>query len=256
MAETDQNPQSPSPPAEPVKRGKAPLGKARPLDVTTWIILINLGVYLANSYTRVATVDAVSGQVLRKSAGRLFDMGFFSIDAAVNQLQLWRWLSFQFLHDPNGLLHIGFNMFMLFVFGPMVEDHLGRRRFLVFYLMCGVAGPLMFMVLNWLGPLSSLPDTMPLVGASAGIFGVLVAAAKIAPDEIVEIPFPPVPIKLRSFAWIMVGIALFVVLTSGPMSKQSNAGGEAAHLGGALMGYVLVRRPDWLGEDDPTPPPF
>jgi len=94
---------------------------------------------------------------------------------------------------------------------------------------------------------------VPLVGASAGIFGVLVAATKIAPDA-VGLVFGIVPMRLRVLTWAFVAYAVFQVLFRG-----SNAGGEAAHLGGALIGFLLMQFPSvlerlaWLGK---RAPPF
>jgi membrane associated rhomboid family serine protease len=80
-----------------------------------------------------------------------------------------------------------------------------------------------------------------LVGASAGIFGVLVIAAMIAPDVTFMLIIPPIPMRLRTLAWIMLGIAAYAVIFSG-----NNAGGEAAHLGGAVMGFLFVKNPRLL----------
>jgi membrane associated rhomboid family serine protease len=109
-----------------------------------------------------------------------------------------------------------------------------------FYLLCGCAGGLGYIVLSTIGLLISNPF-VPLIGASAGIFGVLVAAAMIAPDATVLLIFPPIPIKLKTLAWIFIGIAVYTVFSQG-----HNAGGEAAHLGGAVAGYLLIQFPQIL----------
>ena len=69
----------------------------------------------------------------------------------------------------------------------------------------------------------------------------MIAGAAIAPDVRVMLLFPPIPMKLKYLAWGMVALAAFTVIDSG-----RNAGGEAAHLGGAGWGYLLVRHPQWL----------
>jgi membrane associated rhomboid family serine protease len=131
-------------------------------------------------------------------------------------------------------------MIALYFFGPMVESHLGSRRYLAFYLLCGIMGAAAY-VLLWLpGVLVSAP-WIPLVGASAGIFGVLIAGATIAPDTAVMLLFPPIPMSLRTLAWILIGIGVLTIVLGGP-----NAGGQAAHLGGAALGYLLIRRPNLL----------
>jgi membrane associated rhomboid family serine protease len=122
----------------------------------------------------------------------------------------------------------------------MIEQYLGRGRYLAFYLACGIAGAVAYLVLWFFGILVNHPAT-PLVGASAGIFGVLIAAAHVAPNATVMLMFPPIPMKLKVFALVMIGIGLFMIFTGG-----RNAGGEAAHLGGAALGALLIRNPRWL----------
>jgi len=179
--------------------------------------------------------------------------------------QVWRFIGFQFLHA--NLNHILFNMMTLFFFGGMVEQFLGSKRFLAFYLLCGISGGLMYLLLNGLaiggqaafGPGFHLPgllfndsDTM-LVGASAGVFGVIMAAAYLAPNATVRLYFF-IPMRLATLAYGLVALALLVV-----MFGWANAGGEAAHIGGALAGFWLVRNPahlhgffDFFGQYDPT----
>lgn len=198
------------------------VGAMRMWSVTTWLIVINIAVYV---------VDRVSD-------GLLANWGYFSAAAAIDNLQLWRFITFQFLHA--NISHIFFNMLALYFFGPMIEGYLGSRRYLAFYLLCGMAGAVMYLLLWGLGVLHEGAQT-PLIGASAGIFGILVAAARIAPNTTVMLLFPPIPIKLKVLAWVMLGIAVVVVFSNG-----SNAGGEAAHLGGAALGAVLIMQPQWL----------
>jgi membrane associated rhomboid family serine protease len=219
-------------------------GQMRQWSVTTWLIAINVAVFL---------IDILTNRLLA-------NWGYFSIGAAIYFGQVWRFLTFQFLHADIG--HLFFNMLSLFFFGPMVENYLGPRRYLAFYLICGVAGAAMYIVLYSLGLL--IPDPyVPLIGASAGIFGVLLAAVQIAPDTRVLLMFPPIPMKLRTLAWVMIAIAAFTIFRRG-----GNAGGEAAHLGGAALGAGLIRYPqalsvfDWKrrrprrGEWDPFRPNF
>ncbi|HZL37081.1 MAG TPA: rhomboid family intramembrane serine protease [Tepidisphaeraceae bacterium] len=205
-------------------------GQIRAWSVTTWLIAINVAVYL---------VDRVTG-------GKLWDLGAFSAASGVFGLQLWRFITFQFLHANKW--HLFFNMLALYFFGPMVEQYLRPRKYLAFYLICGMAGAAMYMILLTLRFLYAGANTQ-LVGASAGIFGILVAAgAKVAPDTTVMLLIPPIPMRMRTLAWIMVGLAVFFVLDSGP-----NAGGEAAHLGGAALGFILIQRPELLNIFDPSP---
>jgi membrane associated rhomboid family serine protease len=143
-------------------------------------------------------------------------------------------------------MHLLLNMVGLFLFAPIVESYLGARRYLIFYLLCGCSGAFVYLLLYYLGVLGGpVAAVAPLVGASAGIYGVLVAAAVIAPDLTVVLLFPPIPIQLKYLALIMVGIAGYVAFTQGNVYK-SNAGGQAAHLGGAALGFLLIRFPQVL----------
>ena len=130
-------------------------------------------------------------------------------------------------------------MIALYFFGPLVEAYLTPRMFLPFYLLCGIGGAGMYLLLLLMGWRIG-NAFVPLVGASAGIFGVLIAAARIAPDSIALV-FGIVPMRLRTLAYVFICYAIFTVLFRG-----SNAGGEAAHLGGAAVGYLLLEWPAGL----------
>jgi membrane associated rhomboid family serine protease len=170
--------------------------------------------------------------------GPLAAWGHFSAQTAIFELQIWRFISFQFLHAS--LAHLIFNMIGLYFFGPMVESYLGARRFMAFYLLCGIMGAVSYLLL-WAPGVLVTASWIPLVGASAGIFGILIAGARLAPDAVVMLLFPPIPMRLNTLAWVLIGIGIVSVVFGGP-----NAGGQAAHLGGAALGYVLIRRPQLL----------
>lgn len=209
------------------------LGGFSAWSVNTWIIVVNCVIHAL-----ALTVFSQPG-----SWSLLHQYGHFSTFEGFQRLQVWRLVTFQFLHAPDNLFHILFNMFGMWVFGPMVEQALGRKKYLAFYLMCGIAGGLLYLLLNLCGLLGvSLPGALnvsnvtPLVGASAGVFGVIVACAHIAPEARVQLLFPPIPLKMKWMAYGYVGLAVFNLLTGG-----NNAGGDAAHLGGAIAGFFFIR---------------
>ncbi len=197
--------------------------------VVKWLIIVNVAVFIGDIF--------------------LFDdwlaeWGCFTIQSALWHGQVWRFLTFQFLHGH--LLHVLFNMLGLYFFGPWAERWWGARRFVVFYLLCGIAGAVFYTVLTFLGVLTRQPgmlplDLMPLVGASAGIYGILIGVAVIAPDLRVMLYFPPIEMSMRQLAILVLVIAAGTVL----LGLGDNAGGEAGHLGGALLGFLLMRQP-WL----------
>jgi hypothetical protein len=136
----------------------------------------------------------------------------------------------------------------------MVERHLGPRKYAAFYLVSGIFGGVMYVVLNGLGytaykmwNLQSAPfllinnPDMHLVGASAGVFGVIMACAFVAPNAIVQLVFPPIQLRIKVMAYCYVALAAFNLLVGG-----QNAGGDAAHIGGAIAGFFFIRRPHLL----------
>jgi len=207
-------------------------------SVTTWLIVVNVAVYMLNMFIRRIVFDPETGA--RYLVQPIEQLGYFSYVTAIQHLQVWRFITFQFLHA--NFTHILFNMFSLYMFGPLIESFLGRRRFLGFYLLSGIGGGIMYVILLGLGFFGRDPRAaaVPLVGASAGIFGVLVAAARIAPDATVLI-YGSIPMRLKTMAWVLIGLAVFTIF-----SRGNNAGGEAAHLGGAAVGFLLISNPRWL----------
>ncbi len=189
----------------------------------------------------------------------------FSTSRGFLGIEFWRFLGFQFLHA--NLTHLIFNMIGLYFFGALVERYLGGKRYLAFYLLCGIFGAVLYLALNLAGflvteaagqevvvrgLLVNSPDT-PLIGASAGVFGVIMAGAFLAPRTMVLVFFI-LPMRLSVLAWLLVGISILAVL-----GGDGNAGGEAAHLGGAAAGWYFIRRPhhlsgffDIAGRVDPT----
>jgi membrane associated rhomboid family serine protease len=172
----------------------------------------------------------------------LMEYGHFSTGRGFLGLEVWRFITFQFLHA--NFIHLFFNMFGLFIFGGLVEQYLGSRRYAAFYLVCGVFGAVTYLALNFLGNTFDIPlpgflrgsILVPLIGASAGVFGVIMASAYIAPTMVVQLLFPPIPLRLRTLAYAYVAIAAFNLLRGG-----QNAGGDAAHVGGALAGWFFIR---------------
>ncbi len=200
-------------------------------SVTTTLIIINVAVFVLDLFLKE-----------RGQAGPLFQFGAFTRLTALSQLQIWRFVTYQFLHA--GIWHLLFNMIALYFFGPIMEQWWGSRRFLAFYLLCGMSGAWLYSVLSYSGVLTDNP-LMPLVGASGSIFGILIGAALVAPKVRVLVLFI-IPMSLRTMAWLILGYATFAVLTG-----LNNAGGEAAHLGGAVLGFLLVKRAhalDWAAE--------
>ncbi|MEX2213442.1 MAG: rhomboid family intramembrane serine protease [Phycisphaeraceae bacterium] len=204
--------------------------------VVTWLIIINAVIFL---------LDAILTGSQRASWLSPYIHGAFDVGRAVHGWQLWRWFTYQFLHGD--FFHVFFNMLGLYFFGPMIENYLGSRRFLAFYLLCGMSGAVLYSLIVSFAPGLIFPDMIvrvagqvPLIGASGSVFGVLIAAACVAPRQRVMLLFPPIPMELRTMAMVFLGIATLSLLAG-----SSNAGGDACHLGGAALGYLFIKR-TWL----------
>ncbi|HET8656773.1 MAG TPA: rhomboid family intramembrane serine protease [Longimicrobiaceae bacterium] len=137
----------------------------------------------------------------------------------------WTPISYMFAH--LGIWHILFNMIALFFFGPMLEERWGGREFIKFYLIAGLGGA----VASFLFPYQ------PIIGASAAIYGLLVAFALYWPESPIYF-FGIFPIKAKWLVAGLIGMNIFFALTGGQ-------GGVAhlAHLGGALVGFVYLKSP-------------
>jgi membrane associated rhomboid family serine protease len=225
-------------------RGGERFGGVSPWTISVWLIVINVAAFLIDSTLQIevrrllGTTPQGVPVVAQDRTGLLFHFGSFSFLEAVRGLQVWRFLTCQFLHAD--LMHLLGNMMGIYFFGPMIESRIGRRKFLAFYLLCGFMGPIGFMAMQAINVLPVTPDAT-LIGASAGVFGILIAGAFVAPRAWVQLIFPPIPIQLRTLAWLLIAFAAYTVFTRG-----NNAGGEAAHLGGAALGWYLIRNHDLL----------
>jgi membrane associated rhomboid family serine protease len=190
--------------------------------------------------------NQVIGEMRYQIMPPLLGLGHFSTGKGFLGLEVWRLVTFQFLHA--NMTHLLFNMLGLFFFGSIVEQYLGKRLYLAFYLVCGIFGAVMYLLLNLLGQAATFPGVLvgdiytPLIGASAGVFGVLMAAARLSPNTTVLFMFF-IPMRLSTLIYLLVGIAAFTLVTSG-----ANAGGEAAHLGGAIAGWFFINNAHLLSD--------
>jgi len=202
-------------------------------SVVTWLLIINVVVFLIDQIL-------TSGARVPRWMSPYF-MGRFTVDEAVFGFQVWRVFTYQFLHAD--FMHILFNMIGLYFFGPLMEQWWGSRRFLAFNLLCGLGGLLPYTLFTFVAPGIVQPNLQPefaryigLVGASGAIYGVLIGCAVCFPKQEIRLIFPPIPMKMRTMAFVFLGLSLLSVFAGTP-----NAGGDLAHLGGALLGFVLIR---------------
>jgi len=145
----------------------------------------------------------------------------------------WQLLTYSFLH--GGLLHLALNMYALWLFGAPLERRWGGSRFAVFYFTCVIGAALAHLVVAEL-LLARGGAAHPVLGASGGVFGLLLAFGMLFPDVQLLLLIPPMPIKAR---WFVIGYGA-VELAAGITGTASSVA-HFAHLGGMLTGYLLLR---------------
>ena len=147
----------------------------------------------------------------------------------------WQLLTYGFLHA--GPAHLFFNMLALYMFGGDIERLLGARRFLVYYLLCVIGAAVTQVIV--MGNIDRPP--VPTVGASGGVFGLLLAFGMAFPQRRIILLFPPIPMPAWLFVIVYAGIELYLGVTG------TQAGvAHFAHLGGMLGGFIMLqywRRP-------------
>ena len=203
-------------------------------SVVTWLIVANFGVFILNG----VFLGAARGSVLAPVV-----WGNFNVPQAINGGQVWRFLTYQFNHAD--FLHFVFNMIGLYFFGPLLERWWGPRRFVAFYLLCGSAGAALAAGFSLAPGLGIFGANSMLIGASGAVFGILAACAVLFPTHRVQLIFPPIPMTMRAMASVFLGISVLSLVAG-----SANAGGEAAHLGGAVLGFLLAWRPGLISWAD------
>ncbi len=142
--------------------------------------------------------------------------------------QPFQLITHMFMHGSTS--HILFNMMSLFFLGPMVEQSLGSKKFLMFYLLCGFGAMLLHLGID-----SFSAVHVPVVGASGAIMGIFTAFAVLFPDTKLMLLFPPIPIKAK---FLMIGLIAFDLFSG--VSGISTGIAHFAHLGGVLAGFILM----------------
>jgi len=157
--------------------------------------------------------------------------GAFGLEA-VPSFYLWQLFSYGFLH--GGFTHLLFNMFALWMFGANVERVWGSYRFAVYYTVCVVgAGLVQLLVVSEAATGGAI---YPTLGASGGVFGILLAFGMLFPNQVIMLIFPPIPMKAKYFVLIYGGIELYM----GVSGSQAGVA-HFAHLGGMAFGFLLIQ---------------
>jgi len=153
----------------------------------------------------------------------------------------WQLLTYGFLH--GNFAHLLFNMLALLMFGAPLEHTWGNKRYLTYYLVCVVGAGICQLLVGW-WTVAQGGNIYPTVGASGGVFGLLLAYGMLFPNQRVMLLIPPIPMKARTLVIVYGAIELLL----GATGMQPGVA-HFAHLGGMLFGWLLIRH--WRGQ-----PPF
>jgi len=172
------------------------------------------------------------------SQGFVQEFGTVSPYAVWLKLQLWRPVTYMWLHSPTSPFHILFNMFALWMFGSNLALLWGEKRFLRYYLVCGIGAGVLIATVPWIPVVIGLADptyslAIPTLGASGAVMGVVLAYSFTWPDRTIMLMIPPMPIKA---IWI-VPLILVLEYMTGP-GNVSHLG----HVGGVVVGWAYLLR--------------
>ena len=207
--------------------------------VTKNLLIINILVFIATYVVRGLNIDL----------NDILGLHFF----LASDFRIWQFFTYMFMH--GGFTHILMNMFMLWMFGMVVENVWGPRKFLFYYIVCGVGAGLCQELAQYgtylveglanfesvkIGttvlPMDVYLNMMNTVGASGAIYGVLLAFGMLFPEERMFIIPIPIPIKAK---WIVMGSIVVELFSAIGTSNDGVA--HLAHLGGMLFGFILIR---------------
>ncbi len=201
----------------------------RPDNGLIQLILINVIIFVAFGIFEVLSLWSGNGSFFSLISS------FITLPSNIDSFifRPWTLVTYAFIH--HGFMHILFNMLFLYWFGRLIKEYLGGQRVISIFFLGVIAGGILYIVLYNVLPLfQDAVGGSRLAGASAGVFAIVVGAATFMPNYTLFLLFIG-PVKIKY-------IALFYVLLSFLQSAGSNAGGEIAHMGGALMGFVFIKQ--------------
>jgi membrane associated rhomboid family serine protease len=186
--------------------------------VTQALLIANVAVFLLESMLGIPLFESFALWPPHSSLSQAPDF------------QLWQLVTYSFLHA--NLAHIFFNMFALYMFGSDIERLFGSRFYAAYYFVAVLAAAICHLVIiTWMGA-----EPAPTVGASGGIYGLLLAYGLYFPNRQLLLLIPPIPMRARTFVIVFAVLELVLGVTG-------TAAGVAhfAHLGGMLGGYLMIR---------------
>ncbi|MBO4545570.1 MAG: rhomboid family intramembrane serine protease [Verrucomicrobia bacterium] len=195
--------------------------KARELSAVHLLLAINIGVFVCDAVLRSQGID-------------LWDYLALSLDG-LKHGYIWQILTFQFMHA--GVLHIFLNLLTLYFIGRILEPAIGKKEFLRLYLISGAVGGLFQIGCSWIAPQHF--GLVSVVGASAGVFGVVGAYAALYPYQRLTLLIffvLPLSLKARTLIYLAAAVALWGMIFPG-----GDHIAHAAHLGGMVCGILYLR---------------
>ena len=154
-----------------------------------------------------------------------------SLNPDINSFKLWQLISYSFLHGSP--MHLILNMYALWLFGVQLENLWGSRTFAKYYFVCVIGAGLVQLLVSSIG--TQYGNYYPTIGASGGVFGVLLAFGLFFPNKILVLLFPPIPIKAKWFVLLYGILELWFGIT-GTVAGVAHF----AHLGGMFFGFILI----------------
>lgn len=200
------------------------------MSVVQILLIMNIGMFLLQLYTgSVGLIEALALWPVDFAGSVIYEST--QVRSQMPQFQLWQLLSYSFLH--GNLMHLLLNMYALWLFGSRLEVRWGLRNFTLYYFVCVLGAALVQLVVA--GQSAAQGEVYPTIGASGGVFGLLLAYGLTFPRERLMLIFPPVVLQARWFVLIYGIIELWFGITG-------TAAGVAhfAHLGGMLSGFIVL----------------
>ena len=193
---------------------------------TQALIIVNVLFYLLQLVTGDALILSFGLWPVHSGFARPFD--------GAPHFQLWQLVTYAFLH--GNMTHLFFNMLALFMFGSDIERVWGSRRYLTYYFVCVVSAALAQLLVARIAGGAPYPT----IGASGGVFGLLLAFGMMFPQRRVMLLFPPIPMP----AWLLVMLYGALELLLGITGTQAGVA-HFAHLGGMAGGFLMIQY--WRG---------
>jgi membrane associated rhomboid family serine protease len=180
----------------------------------------------------------IGGSILMNTFGSSGDMLALHYNSSEfpdrygNYFEPYQIITHMFMHA--NLTHLFFNMFAVFMFGPILETTWGSKRFLIYYFFTAFGALALHTLVNYL-TYNSFQEMPGVLGASGAVFGLLLGFGVYYPNNVIQLLIPPIPIKAKYFVMIYAALELYL-----GFSNYDTGIAHFAHLGGALFGLIMI----------------